>query len=538
MKILVTTGIVIGCALGVHAADNPVSPYASSVPKYVFGETLAEQERQLAANPMLERFRVSRAERLKDPHHPRFHFTTPENKMNDPNGLSFWQGKWHLFYQGYPPEQPRQHWGHAVSEDLVHWSDLPYAIYPDPERACFSGSVFIEENRAIAMYHGTNAGTMVATSSDPLLLNWEKLTGKPVIPIPEKGAPKTPYNVFDPCVWKEGEMYYSLLAGPRGGKQSRAFYLMRSKDLIDWEPMHSFLENDRFGLVGDDGACPYFWPIGDDKHILVHFSHMSGGKFMIGEYDTERHKFVVEDGADFNFGAAMKNGLHAPSAYPDGEGGVIAIFNVNEPEVKLGFDRIMSLPRRLTLRDNSLFNPLNIEPAGAVETLRGEHVRVGRTELPANEEIVIEQVRGNTMEIIAEIEPSKNQTIEIGILRSANAEEVTRIQLYRDRGLRIDWVNLPTVVSLDTSRSSTAAKRTSRPPEVAQVDMMVGEPLKLRIFIDRSIVEVFVNGRQCLTVRAYPERGDSVGVSLKSFGQTATLTSLDAWQMGGIYDQN
>ena len=94
--------------------------------------------------------------------------------------------------------------------------------------------------------------------------------------------------------------------------------------------MHPFLEGDRFGLSGDDGACPYFWPIGEDRHILLHFSHMSGGKYMLGTYDTKRQKFLVEDGQDFNFGAYGPSGLHAPSAYPDGEGGVIVIFNMNE----------------------------------------------------------------------------------------------------------------------------------------------------------------------------------------------------------------
>ena len=90
--------------------------------------------------------------------------------MNDPNGLCFWQGRWHLFYQGYPPEDPRQHWGHAVSDDLIHWRDLPYAIYPNPEYQCFSGSTLVEEDRVIAIYHGTRVGNMVAVSDDPLLL--------------------------------------------------------------------------------------------------------------------------------------------------------------------------------------------------------------------------------------------------------------------------------------------------------------------------------------------------------------------------------
>ena len=156
----------------------------------IFANTLAEQEAELADNPLLRRFAESRAAMADDPHRPLYHFVSPENLLNDPNGLCFWQGRWHLFYQGYPPEDPRQHWGHAVSDDLIHWRDLPYAIYPNPEECCFSGAALVEEDRVIAMYHGTKVGNMVAVSDDPLLLNWEKLTGQAVIPIAsEDGSP-------------------------------------------------------------------------------------------------------------------------------------------------------------------------------------------------------------------------------------------------------------------------------------------------------------------------------------------------------------
>ena len=114
--------------------------YTSKVPKFTFATTLEEQEEQLKKNPLLIRFRESRKKLAADPHVPLYHFISPENRLNDPNGLSFWQGRWHLFYQGYPPEDPRQHWGHAVSDDLIHWRDLPYAIYTNPEEHVFSGS--------------------------------------------------------------------------------------------------------------------------------------------------------------------------------------------------------------------------------------------------------------------------------------------------------------------------------------------------------------------------------------------------------------
>ena len=143
--------------------------YTSLVPQYSFSETLAEQESELQANPLLQRLLAYRGRYEGDPHRPIYHYVNPENRLNDPNGLCFWQGRWHLFYQAYPPEDPRQHWGHAVSDDLIHWRDLPYAIYPNPEECCFSGATLVEEERVIAIYHGTKVGNMVAVSHDPLL---------------------------------------------------------------------------------------------------------------------------------------------------------------------------------------------------------------------------------------------------------------------------------------------------------------------------------------------------------------------------------
>jgi len=481
--------------------------HESKVPKFTFANTLAEQERQLKDNPLLARFRESRKKLLKDPHHPLYHFVSPENRLNDPNGLCFWQGRWHMFYQGYPPEDPRQHWGHVISDDLIHWRDLPYAIYPNPERACFSGSAMVEEGRVIAMYHGTTVGSMVAVSSDPLLLNWEKVTGKAVIP----HAPNLPYNIFDPCIWKQDGVYYALTAGTLpngpGGKRVRAEFLHRSLDLAKWEYMHPFLEDDRYGIIGDDGACPYFWPIGD-RYIMLHYSHTSGGKYLLGDYDTKRHKFVVTYGSDFNFGPSGPGGVHAPSACPDGKDGVIAIFNMNPAKPTKGWNQIMSLPRRLTMigRDQ-----LGIEPAGDVESLRTNHQRLAQVTLPANQEIVLGKIKGNAMELMAEIDPKGASMLELNVLRSPGAEELTRISFLPERGLRDRSPGarkkpLPGVISLDNTRSSILPDVRTRPPETAQVALDRGEPLQLRVFIDKTIVEVFVNGKQCVALRVYPGR--------------------------------
>ncbi len=542
--------------------DEP--PFRSPVPFSTFSNERAAQEKELENNELLKRFAESRARQSTDRYRPIYHFVSPESTLNDPNGLSYWNGKWHLFYQAYPPEDNRQHWGHAISDDLIHWEDLPYAIYPGPERAVFSGSTLVERDRVIAMYHGTEIGNMVAVSSDPLLLNWEKTTtNRAAIPLADSAGLPLPYSVFDPCIWQKDGVYYSLSAGrkPQGAADYPfgTTYLFRSKDLVNWQYLHEFVEGDRFTMVGDDYACPYFWPIGD-RYIMPFFSHMSGGQYLLGDYDKVRDKFVVTKHGKFNFGAATPSGVHAPSATPDGEGGVVIIFNINAGKPTGEWNQIMSLPRKLTLVGD---DDLRQEPAGDVESLRYNPVEVAPMEIRANQDVVIKTIKGDAMEIYLEIDPNDAPALSFDVLRSPDKQEYTRISFYQERGFssgrdyRFGEVAYSTytpeaarppvpvrsagskrisMLSLETANSSLHPDVRPRAPEVAPLMLEEGETLKLRIFIDKSVVEVFANGKQALAARVYPSRTDAVGFSIHSHGKEAFLKSLVSWQMKSIYE--
>jgi beta-fructofuranosidase len=518
-------------------AEDTTSDRTSRVPKFTFADSLEAQETQLAGNPLIQRFCESRHTLAADPYRPIYHFVSPESNLNDPNGLCFWQGRWHLFYQGYPPEDLREHWGHAVSDDLIHWRDLPYAIYPNPENRCYSGSTLVEADRVVAMYNGTRAGSMIAISRDPLLLNWEKLTGNAVIPLSAVPGP-------DDCfIWKRDGFYYSLTKGTPPLKppirQRAVDFLYRSSNLVTWEYLHPFVEGDDFSVGGDDRACPYFWPIGD-RYILLFFSHKNGSKYLLGDYDTSRDKFVVTHGDRFSFGFWHPGGLFAPSATPDGQGGVVAIFAIKEAKPTPGWNEIMSLPRRLTLVGK---DELAIEPAGDFASLRYHHMQVDAMQLPANREVVLDGVQGNTLEIVTEIDLRRAPMVELNILRSPGKQEFTRIAFYNLWGYQNGERTAPwdrwlwgydSVITLDLSYASELPDVATRPPETMPV-YLPENTLKLHVFIDKSVVEVFVNNRQCLSARVYPGRADSIGVSLRAQGSEAILKFLDAWTMKSIY---
>ena len=153
-----------------------------------------------------------------------------------------------------------------------------------------------------------------------------------------------------------------------------------------------------------------------------------------------------------------------------------------------------------------------------------------------------------------EIDPADAPLVELNVL-TPNREEYTRIAFFKHRGNRYrqrlsktlatnassaSMASLPqryeSLISIDTSYSSVLPEALSRAPENAPVFLADDEPLQLRVFIDRSVVEVFVNGRQCVALRVYPGRADSLGVSLRAQGSAAMLKRLDAWQMKSVWD--
>ena len=267
---------------------------------------------------------------------------------------------------------------------------------------------------------------------------------------------------------------------------------------------------------------------------------MSGGKYLIGDYDTDRNKFVVTNGGHFNHGPVNPGGLPAPSAFPDGAGGVFCIFNmnpgINQRDSKR--DQLMTMPIHLTVDENDY---LHISPAGDYELLRRDHESIIDMTLPANKEIVFENINGSALEIKAAIDPKQANCVELNVLRSPNKEEYTRIMFYRNRGYSRNYsherrtLQRNSAISPDNSHSSLLPDIYSRAPETADILIEKDELVELHIFIDKSIVEVFVNGRQFIAERVYPSLDESVGVSVCARGQAATLISLDAWQMENIY---
>jgi beta-fructofuranosidase len=483
----------------------------------------------------IERWRNSRERLAGDKHRPTYHFSPPENFMNDPNGLCQWNGLYHLFYQFRADGEEHVHWGHAVSEDLLRWKDLPIALYPDQENDCFSGQTLVEDDRVIATYHGTQAGNAIATASDDLLVDWEKHPDNPVIPIvPIDEDSGSPYRVFDPCIWKEDDGYYALSGVFKNGERSvdceGVDHLFHSTDLTNWDYVGELIATDYNTEPGEDYAVPNFWPIGNGKHMLLFFSHKRGGQYFVGDYDESTHRFAPDYHGRLNNGPLAIGSLHAPSATIDDNGRFLAIFNVKEGREPQGWSDIMTLPTHLSLRED---NSLSIRPVDELVTLRGERSVAADSEVGPGEEVVLDSISGNAIELSVTIDPGDAHEVGLNVLRSAGAEETTRISFFPKGHPRFGKAQL----QIDGSSSSGRTDLIPRPPEVGPLDVGEGEPVDLRIFVDRSIVEVFANERQVLTLRVYPDREDSTGVSLFARGGMAKFSGIEAWRMESVWPE-
>ena len=508
--------------------DYLITP-AKVVPRMAYPTTLDAQLAALQTDPEVRGHQAAREHLAADPYRPTYHFAPPGGIMNDPNGPCFWQGYYHLFYQWISREGGPLLWGHAYSKDLVNWHDLPVALHPDTERDCFSGTALVEPERVIAIYHGTASGNAVATASDPLLLNWQKHPANPVIPIGSG-----PYNVYDPCIWKDDRGYWSLSGSHKDGEFLQdcrlAEYLFFSKDLASWEYRGVFVEDGFFTDRGEDCAVPYFLPLGD-QYLLLFASHTRGAQYYLGDYDRASDRFHIRRHGRFNYGPIGVGSLHAPSGFIDAQGRCIAIFNVKEGKPAAGWEDVMTLPRVLSLEADGT---LGIRPAAEIEALRCNPRTASVTDLPANSEVVLDTPGGKAIEVEAVIDPGAAREVCLSVLRSPDGAERTDIRVFFHT-VR-DWFGqyakqCPCQLAIDTTRASLREDVQARPPEIGPLVLPEGEPLRLRVFVDHSIIEVFANDRQCLTLRTYPSRADSDGLALRAQGAGAKVQSLKVWDL-------
>jgi beta-fructofuranosidase len=457
-----------------------------------------------------------------DPHRPLFHFLPPNNWMNDPNGLIQLGSHYHLFYQHnpYSPTWGEMHWGHAVSSDLLHWEDHPIALSPTPggldQTGCWSGCAVNFHQIPTLIYTARNGETetvCLATSQDELM-TVQKHPRNPAYILPPEGKALSGFR--DPFVWKNG-LGWSMIIGSGYPGKGGVIFLYKSQDLMRWELKGSLLEWDDLEL-GDMWECPSLISFGTTYLLII--SVMAQGKAVYFMGDFIRDKFIPKKRGILDAGGAY----YAPLAFTDEKDRAI-IFgwswerrSVNT-QFASGWAGVQALPRQLTLAANG---DLRIEPIEEVESIRKEFIEMGRVSVAANQEVVL-PISGNCLEISLSIEAPCNK-FGIKVLCSPDQSEFTEIGF--------DPINAS--IYIDTTKSSQSTE-TFKERFESLIDLLDEETLMVRIFIDRSILEVFINNRWCMTSRIYPVKKDSQQIVLFSTMEGTLFEDVVGWTIERIW---
>ncbi len=464
------------------------------------------------ADRLAENTRELRERILSDPARPSYHFVIPEGAAMpfDPNGAIHWKGRYHLFYifQDTRLGKRSDHWGHMSSTDLFHWRHHPTGLLD----GMYSGNCFVDrEGVPTICYHQHGEGNAMAVALDDDLNEWRKLDSNPITPKTREGDEHHgKYRSWDPFGWLEGDTYYAIFGGQRPA-------VAKSPALEgEWKYAGDLFAHGVEGVsLNEDVSCPDLFELGG-KHVLLCISHRLGCRYYVGEWRDEQ--FHPESHARMSW---VDNSFFAPESLVDDRGRrIMWAWILDEPlfgaRAKHGWSGTLSLPRVLTLGDDGL---LRMDVPEEIEALRYGEVRKGPFVVPADEELRIAEVDGNSLELQVEMESAAASEYGLKVCSSPDGQEGTSIS-YDAEEERL---------KVDTRRSGP--EDTPKAVEAAPLELKPGERLKLRVFVDKSVIEVFANGRQAIARRIYPSRPDSIGTSLFADGGDARVHTLGAWHL-------
>jgi len=449
---------------------------------------------------------------------PQFHFTPEKNWHNDPNGLVFYKGEYHMFYQHNPNgnEWGYMHWGHTISTDLVHWEHYPIALYPDNNSkdkvdcTAYSGSAIVdkenllgkqkgEEKTLVAFYTSQNCGQRIAYSTDKGR-TWEKFEGNPIIPFDEKDDARDPK-----VLWHEPSEKWIMVLYRKTGEEDRtkgvSFYT--SENLLDWEwksHVYNFFE------------CPDLVELKvtnrPEEHKWILFD--GDGSYLLGSFDGET--FTPESAklkSDFgkNYYATQ-----TWSNIPEEDGRTIQIAWMRGGKFPdMPFNGQMTFPSELSLTKFTSGYKLIRKPIVEITELHGKHYdwedKVIIPGLTNNN--LLKKVNGDCLHIIAEFDLKTSDNFGF-MLRHSRKQAGTEV-LY------------------NVKKGTLSVLGTTVPL------MPVDNTIKLEILMDRTSVEVYANDGQTVISNCFTPSEGANDVVLFTNGGELGVVKMDVYKMESIW---
>lgn len=538
----------------------------------------------------------------QDPQRPQYHVMPPSNWMNDPNGPMYFNGIYHLFYQ-YNPNAAYwgdMHWGHAVSKDLVHWQNLPPALYPDKPYdtgGVFSGSATIVNGAPILIYTGIGPVPSQCIAeplniNDPLLLNWTKPPQNPVIPQSPPGLNLDGYR--DPTTaWQSGDSYYIAVGAGISGTQGMAL-LYETNNFLNWTYLHPLYQSTNVSVSGDMWECPDFYPLGEQ--YVFKASTSNGDMWFVGDYNQSQMFSQINQGL-YDYGK-----FYASKTFNDTRNdrrilwGWVAEMDSQDSANARGWAGLQCLPRELTLTPD---NKVAANPIVELASLRTNYIPFGVVSVDSSGLVLNGISTGDQFEILIRVLSVDPGVTSFGLFvrQSPDFREQTAIFLMSAlppsntdmpgldyRGVAIEtedpeicqtlcysdfmcraWTYTPPGMEGPSAMcflkgyppalnprqgcvsgrkgivgidrtNSSLATDADKSNQAAPLD---DNPATLHVFVDHSIIEIFGNdGTSNIISRVYPTLPQSMGVSLFVEGQGQVLLSVDAWELGSIWSNS
>lgn len=430
---------------------------------------------------------------------PQFHFTSRRGWLNDPNGLVYFNGEYNLFYQHNPYgwSWGNMSWGHAVSKDLVHWKELPVALYPDKHGAIWSGSAVVDWDNTAGFQTGKDPALVaVFTSSGKPFTQgiaysndggrtWTKYVHNPVLGhiVGENRDPKV--------VWYAPEKKWVMALYLEG----HTYALLSSPDLKHWQKLSEF------SLPGD-AECPNLFEISldGDTHNKRWVFYGASGIYVVGNFDGQ--KFTPETRP-----RRLENGncWYASQVYSDipaGDGRTILIpwGRLPNGEIFRGmpFNQMMGLPVQLTLHSTSSGPELAVKPVRELKSLRQRTYEI-KPQLLKRGANPLAGIRIDLLEIEAVIAPGDTRDISFNL-----------------RGVRVVY----NVASQKVSCMGCQARLTPQDGKIS-----------LHIYVDRASVDIYGGWGSLYMPMAQALSPENQSLKLTCEGGNAKIVSLNVYKL-------
>ena len=459
------------------------------------------------------------------PFRQKFHIQPPTGLLNDPNGFSYYNGEYHLFYQWFPlgPVHGVKHWNHVSSKDLVNWKDCGVGIIPTEyfeSHGAFSGTGIVKDDKLYLFYTGNTRNENWVRHPYQCLALMDKdgyiiKSGSPVIAdIPEGYTD----NFRDPKVFKEGDKYYCMIGAERKEGNIGTIVFYESDNLLNWT-FKGEIKNDFIGN-GFMWECPDYVKFAEKSALIFcpqglepkgdKYKNIFQSGYLIGDH-IDFHK------GEFNHGEfhELDRGFdfYAPQTTQCPDGRTVIVGWMGLPEIAYptddnGWAHCLTMPREISLKGDRLIQ----KPVREMESLRHDERKASYR--LNNEEIIAEGFTQAVYE--AECEFNDFQGNKVGIkLRKGENEETVFYYDIKDKKLVLDRSRCGHVFAEEYGMERKCAFDSDR--------------IKLQIFVDVSSVEIFVNdGEEVFTARIFTGE-NSNGISL--FADGSCEAHLKMWSL-------